>query len=715
MSTSLFSPFWYRVAELKPRLHSHVEIHRHNYRGEVWYILQDHASGRFQRFTPAAYFLIGLMDGKRIVEEIWEAGRSQLGDDAPTQEEMIHLLSQLHTVDVLQCDVPPDTAELLKRFEKRQSSKWKQNVRNPLFMRFSLLDPERFLIRFKLFARPFFGWIGAILWLGVVGIGIFLAGAHWPELTENITDRVLAPQNILLLWLTFPFLKIFHEFGHAFAVKVMGGEVHEMGVMMLVLTPVPYVDASSASAFHNKWERIRVGAAGMAVELFIAALALFAWINIEPGTIRAVLYNVIFLAGVSSILFNGNPLLRYDAYYMLGDLLEIPNLGQRGIQYVLYMVQRYLFGLRDMEPPLSVPGERVWFVVYTVLSFTYRMFIYAGIIIFIASKFFVVGVMMGGWAVISMFIVPGAKGIRFLISSPRLGRKRARAILASSFILAGIVAIVLFVPVPLSTLAEGVLWVPEQSFVRAGTDGFVNRIVATPGNQVKPGEPLIECSDPLLPANIRVLESRLRELKALYETQVLSDRVKAAVTNEEMKHVKGQLEDARRRADDLTIRSSTGGIFLMPMAQDLPGRFVRRGELLGYVLDRSTITARVVVSQSDVDFVRQQTVGVKIRFPEKISKTVPAVIRRELPAATDQLPSRVLSQQGGGEIAIDPRDTEGVRAFQKLFLFDIELPDLGGLYNVGGRVHVRFDHGQEPLLWRWYRSIRQLFLRRFSV
>jgi len=715
MVTSLFSPSWYRVAALKPRLRSHVEIHRHNYREEIWYILQDHASGRFQRFTPAAYLFIGLMDGQRTVEEIWEAGRVRLGEDSPTQEEVIRLLSQLHAVDVLQCDVPPDTAELLKRFEKRQSSKWKQNVRNPLWMRFSLLDPERFLIRFQPFARPFFSWLGALLWLGVVGTGIFLAGVHWPELTENIMDRVLAPQNILLLWLTYPFLKVFHEFGHAFAVKVMGGEVHEMGVMLLVLTPIPYVDASSASAFHNKWERIRVSAAGLAVELFVAALALFVWINIEPGPIRAVLYNLIFLAGVSSLLFNGNPLLRYDAYYMLGDLLEIPNLGQRGIQYVVYLAQRYLFGLRDMEPPMSVSGERVWFVIYTVLSFTYRIFIYAGIVLFIASKFFVMGVMIAGWAVVSMFIVPGAKGIRFLLSSPRLGRKRARAILATIFILASIAAIVLLIPVPLSTLAEGVIWVPEQSFVRAGTDGFVNRIIATSGNQVGPGELLIECSDPILPANIRVLESRLKELKALYETQVLSDRVKAAVTHEEMEHVKGQLEDARRRADELTIRSSTGGFFLIPMAQDLPGRFVRRGELLGYVLDRSTITARVVVSQSDVDFVRQRTLGVKIRFSEKLAKTVPAVIRREVPAATDQLPSRVLSQQGGGEIAIDPRDMQGVKAFQKLFLFDIELPDLGGLYNVGGRVHIRFDHGKEPLIWRWYRSIRQLFLRRFNV
>jgi len=692
-----------------------VEIHRHNYRGELWYVLQDHATGRFQRFTQAAYLLIGLMDGKRTVQEIWENVRSRLEEDAPTQEEMIRLLSQLHSVDVLQCDVPPDTAELLKRFEKRQSSKWKQNIRNPLAMRFSILDPEGFLTRFQLLGRLTFSWLGAILWLAVVGTGIFLVGVHWPELTENITDRVLVPKNLVLMWLTFPVLKAFHEFGHAFAIKRMGGEVHEMGIMFLVLTPIPYVDASSASAFRTKWERIMVGAAGMALELFIAAIALFIWINVEPGTVRAILYNIIFIAGVSSLLFNGNPLLRYDAYYMLGDLLEIPNLGPRGLQYLGYLAQHYLFGLRDVEPPLSTSGERIWFVIYSSTSFVYRMVIYASIILFIASKFFVAGVVLAGWAVVSMILWPATKGIKFLFSSPRLGRKRARAIMASSFTMGSIAAIVLLVPVPLSTLAEGVIWVPEQSFVRAGTDGFVNRIIATPGNQIRSGELLIECSDPLLPANIRVLESRLRELKALYETQVLSDRVKAAVTNEEMKHVKGQLEDARRRADDLTIRSLTDGLFLIPMVQDLPGRFVRRGELLGYVIDRSTITARVVVSQSDVDFVRQRTVGVKIRFPEKLSKAVPAVIRREVPAATDQLPSRVLSQQGGGEIAIDPRDMQGVKAFQKLFLFDIELPDLGGLYNVGGRIHVRFDHGQEPLIWRWYRSIRQLFLKRFNV
>jgi len=715
MVQSLYSPSWYRVAGLKPRLRSHVEIHRHKYRGEIWYVLQDHATGRFQRFTPAAYFLIGLMDGQRPVQNIWEAGRARLGDDAPTQEEMIRLLGQLHAVDVMQCDVSPDTAEMLKRFDKRQSRKWFQNVRNPMAMRFSLLDPERFLVRFRSLASPFFGWFGALLWLAVVGTGIFLAGVHWSELTENITDRVLAPQNLVLLWLTFPFLKAFHEFGHAFAVKVFGGEVHEMGIMFLVLTPIPYVDASAATAFRAKGERLVVGGAGMAVELFIAAIALFLWIHVQPGPMRGVLYNVIFIAGVSSLLFNGNPLLRYDSYYMLGDLLEIPNLGTRGNRYIGYLLQRYLFGLADVERPITARGERFWFVIYTFASFIYRIFIYVSIALFIASKFFVAGIVLAGWAVFTMFILPAAKGLKFLFSSPKLHKNRARAIMATAFILIVVGAVVSYVPIPLSTRAEGVIWIPEQSYVRAGTEGFIVGLKAAPGSRVKLGDTLVECSDFLLPPQIQVLESQLRELQVAYDTQVLTDRVKAEITKEEIKQVTANLERARERIADLTVHSLTDGVFLSPMAQDLPGRFVRRGELLGYVVDRSTIAARVVVTQEDVDYVRQKTHGVQMRLPEKIGEAVPVVIKREVPAATDQLPSITLSQQGGGEIAVDPRDTQGMKAFQKIFMFDLELPEHEKFYHVGGRIYVRFDHGWEPLIWRWYRSARQVFLKRFNV
>ncbi|MFC1581219.1 peptidase M50, partial [Thermodesulfobacteriota bacterium] len=300
-------------------------------------------------------------------------------------------------------------------------------------------------------------------------------------------------------------------------------------------------------------------------------------------------------------------------------------------------------------------------------------------------------------------------------ASPRLRQVRARAVIVAAAVMAGIIALLTLVPVPLSTRTEGILWIPEQSFIRAGTDGFVEKFIAAPGALVRERDPLILCRDPLLPAEIRVLESKLKELEALYDTQRVSDRVKVEITREEMGQITAELEDARERENKLTIRSSATGTFVVPMAQDLPGQFIKRGELVGYVLDRSEIVARVVVAQPDVGFVRNRTRGVKIRFPESIEQTFPAVIRREVPEATDQLPGRALGIEGGGEIAIDPRDVLGVKAFQKVFLFDIVLPSYKGLYNVGGRVYVRFDHGKEPIVQRWYRGLRRLFLSRFRL
>jgi putative peptide zinc metalloprotease protein len=715
MSTSPFSPSWYRVAGLCPRLRSHLDIHRHHYRGERWYVLQDHASGKFQRLTPAAHMLVGLMDGKRTVQEIWETTRLHLQEEAPTQDEVIQLLSQLHAADALQVDTIPDTTELTRRYEKQRGLKLKQNLRSPLFMRFALFDPERLLVRFQHLARPFFGWFGLLIWLALVGPALFQVGVHWSALTENLADRVLAPQNLLVMWLIYPILKTLHEFGHAFAVKIRGGEVHEMGIMLLVFTPIPYVDASAASAFRKKSERIIVGAAGMLIEIFCAAIAVLVWANAEPGPVRAVAFNVIFIAGVSSLLFNGNPLLRYDAYYILSDLLEIPNLGPRGNRYVMYLIQRYLFGLSNVEPPVSTAGERAWFVGYTIAAVVYRLFIYASIVLFVASRFFFVGVLFACWALFNMLVMPLFKALKFIVASPRLQRRRFQAVLVSAAAACGLAALIAVVPVPLSTISEGVVWIPEASFVRAGTDGFVKEIVTPAKTRVLKGQPLVQCEDPFLPAEIQVLRAQLEGLRAIYDAQFTTDLVAAKITEEEIENVTAQLDDALQRAAEQTIRSGTDGVFILPHQADLPGRFVRRGDLVGYVLSPGAITARVVVNQTDIDLVRRRTREVAMRFPEAVDRCVSSRIFREVPAATDQLPSRTLSLEGGGEIAIDPRDASGTRTFQKIFLFDVALPADAPLYNIGGRVYVRFDHGSEPLVWRWYRSIRQLFLRRFNV
>src|SRR5215510_6620361 len=422
MSEVFFSSTWYRVASLRPRLRRHAQIHRHHYRGQLWYILQDHASQRVHRFSPAAYCVIGLMDGKRTVEALWEVASARLGDDAPTQDEVIQLLTHLHAADVLQCDVPPDTAELLLRYERQRRGTWQNRLLSPFVVRLPLFDPERFLQRLLPWIRPFFGGLCLLLWLLVVGTAVLLAAVHWHDLTEDFMDRVLVPHNLLLLWLVFPVLKTLHEFGHAFATKIYGGEVHEMGVMFLVFTPCPYVDASAASAFRAKWHRIMVGAAGMIVELFLAALALFVWLNVEPGVVRAVTYNVMFIAGISTVLFNGNPLLRYDGYYMFADYLEIPNLRVRARAYLHYLWERYAFGHREAEAEMATPGERGWFVCYGLMALVYRAVVFVAVAIYIADRFFFLGVIVAIGGLVVGGAAPLVRLLAYLSTSPRLRR-----------------------------------------------------------------------------------------------------------------------------------------------------------------------------------------------------------------------------------------------------------------------------------------------------
>src|SRR5437762_3437747 len=220
MSAPLLSNAWYRVAALKPRLRSHARLYRHRYRGEVWYLLQDPASGRVHRFTPAARTLIAAMDGARSVQEMWEIANRTLGERAPTQDQVIQLLGQLHAADLLQSDVTPDVAELFARGEREVKARRQRSFANPMALRIPLWDPDAFLGRIRgLIGLVWSGW-GGMLWLAIVLPALFLMPMHWPELTNNFSDRVLAVDNLVALYLVFPVIKLLHELGHAPATKI---------------------------------------------------------------------------------------------------------------------------------------------------------------------------------------------------------------------------------------------------------------------------------------------------------------------------------------------------------------------------------------------------------------------------------------------------------------------------------------------------------------
>jgi len=715
MSEALFSPSWYRVATLAPRLRSHAQLHRHQYRGQTWYVLQDRSNERFHRFSPAAYAFIGLMDGQRTVQDIWELSSTKLGDDAPTQPEVVQLLSQLHAADVLQCDIPPDIAELLHRHERTQQKKWQRRLMSIFAWQFPLFDPERLLQTFVSLVRPFFGWGGAVLWLCIVIPAVLIGAAHWSDLTANIIDRMTTPQNLVLLWFLFPIIKALHEFGHAFAVKVFGGEVHEMGMMVLVLSPVPYVDASASSAFPSKWQRAFVGAAGMIVELVIASVAMFVWVSAEPGTVRLLAYNTIMIAGISTVMFNANPLLRFDGYYILADLIEIPNLRQRANQYLGYLCERYLFGRAEAQVPHATPGERAWFVGYAATSFIYRIFVVFAILMFLTDKLFVLGMFFAILTAFTWFVLPLGKGLSYLFTSPRIRRVRGRALAVSTGGIAIVLVALCFTPVPFRTRAEGVVWIPDEAIVRAGADGFVERVVGIPGSNVSRGDVLVVCYDSVLTTQVTVLEAQLREIEARIREQIPEHIAKAKMLEEEQHYIEEKLARTREQVQDLVMTAKVDGTLVLPRAEDLPGRFVHRGDVLAHVVDLNTLTVRTIVDQSDIDLIRHSTKSVQVRLAERLASPIDAGVTRLVPAASDELPSPALGSGGGGQVPMDPKDPKGQKAMRKVFQVDLQLPVELGLVNVGGRVYVRFDHGWEPLMVQWYRQGRQLFLSRFNV
>jgi len=323
-------------------------------------------------------------------------------------------------------------------------------------------------------------------------------------------------------------------------------------------------------------------------------------------------------------------------------------------------------------------------------------------------------VLLAIWVVAASILFPLYKGLAYVATSPKLQRRRNRAVTVTAGAILSAALLLFAVPLPHWTSAQGVTWAPEDAVIHAGTDGFVRRVAAAPGAVVRRGRALIETDDPYLPPRIRALEAQLRLLDVRAQAELAVDRVRREITLEEMKTVRAELALARERAAELTIVSPADGVFLLEGAQDFPERYLRKGQLVGFVVSPVVATVRVLVSQDDVDLVRARTERVEVKLASHLGETLDARLRREVPAASARLPNPALSTQGGGLVAIDPSQPDTPTALERWFEFELELP-AERARALGERVYVRFEHGWEPLGWRMLRSLRQVFMRRFAL
>lgn len=704
---------WYRVAALKPRLHAHVRLHRHVYRGQVWHVLDDPIAHRQHRLDTATWRVLRCFDGRRSVAQIWEA--AQQAPDAPTQDEIVHLLGQLNASDLLGFDVTPDVQELFERGQKQRRQRWRSRLLNPMSLRFPLWDPDAWLGRRVDALRHVPSIVVALAWLAVVVPALAALPSHWAELSHGFADRVLAMDNLLLLAVVFPLLKAAHELAHAWAVKLRGGEVHEMGLMLLLFYPVPYVDASAANAFVHRRHRLLVGAAGMLAELWLAAVAFALWLVLEPGLARSIAFNAMLVGSVSTVAFNANPLLRYDGYYLLADALEMPNLGQRANAYWQALLSRHVFGAPATPRVARTRAEGRWLLVYAPVALGYRLWLTLTIAIFLSQHYFVLGVLLAAWSVFSSVLMPLGRGLRALLAGPQfqLRRLRVRLTLAATLLSLGMLLFML--PMPWHTPAQGVVSMPEGALLRAGADGWVQARPATPPASVGAGTLVLRQHAPELEAQLLAQAAKVEEIQAHVDASWSrpAEQARWADAAQRERAVMAQLEE---RHDQLGLRAHMPGRVVIEREQDLPGRYLKRGEVVGYVSGHATPQVKVVLTPLAAAAVRQGVVSVEVRLPQDSTTVHAARLLRQLPQASKVLPSAALGTAGGGRAPSDARHADGTQAMESLFELEVAVPGLAAPIEqaLGSRAWVRFEHEPQPLGWRWLRALRAQFLSQWT-
>jgi len=472
------------------------------------------------------------------------------------------------------------------------------------------------------------------------------------------------------------------------------------------------VDASAANAFARARDRAMVSAAGIVVELALASLALFAWTLLAPGLLRDAMVVVVLIGGVSTVLFNANPLLRLDGYYLLCDLLQLPNLALRSRAWWAAAWRR-LVGVEAQLPAGALAaGESKWLVLHAPASLLYRLGLLLGLVFWLGHASWLLGwlaaLAVAGWVV--------QAGVRALLrpaegaAEPGL---RRRALAAAAGVVVTSLLLLFVVPAPASVVARGIVWPPERAQLRPDSAGFAQPGLVPGGTEVAEGDVVATLADPALEAQREKAQSERAGLLTQQYQALLEDPARANDLNEQLARNEAELRRAEQQLDGLQVRARAAGRVVWTREEDVPGSYARRGAMLGYVLGPEPAQVRLALRDEDLLRVRGRVRAIEVRLADSPWTARPATLRSETPAATRQLPDAALGDREGGPVPVDPADKDGLRTLAPVFLFDVQVPGLGA-GRIGGRAWVKLVLPAEPVGLQVLHLARQLLLKQFS-
>jgi putative peptide zinc metalloprotease protein len=717
LHSPLSSPDWHRVAPLRPRLRPRVSVEGQWVRGQRWQVLRDDDTGQACRLNASAYRIAARFDGQHALQDLWPLLDQHA--EAPTQDDIVAVLRQLQQQHLIEFDDMPDfgampatAANTAKPHDEPKAPGQASSRKSLMAWRIPLGNPSRWLDRAEPLARAVFSAPGLAVWgLLVLGLlmGLFMHGA---ELQVHATTWMHTPRHLALSLVLYPVIKGLHELAHALAVRRWGGQVREAGITLLMLMPVPYVDASAANAFRHAWQRMLVSAAGIMAELAMAALGLWLWQATSDGLLHDAGFVVWFIACVSTLLFNANPLQRLDGYHVMTDALHLPNLATRSRQWWQARGQRWLSQHQEADAaqhqPAPAPGELPWLLIYAPLAWLYQLLLWGALVSWIGGVSSLLGLAGGALAVSYGLLRPAWSWARMawqaVLWRPR--DERAATLWRVALLLIPVVAMLL--PWPDSIVARGVVWAPDQALVRTEVEGFIQTVHHADGDAVHTGDLLVTLDNPRLLAERERVASQITQAE---QNQILGmsmdkDAAQSGKAQDELQSLQAELAHLDDQIEHLQVRALSAGQLVLPYQHDLPGRYLHRGDLLGHLLTRQPPTVRVAVREAEAVTLRQHLGDVSVRLSSLGEVAHPGTLVRDALGATRQLPSPALSDTLGGDIQTDPSDEHHVNTVRAVVMMDVRLDHAPTANRLGERAWVRFDQGWSPpvaQLWRWAR------------
>jgi putative peptide zinc metalloprotease protein len=714
-----FSESWHLVANLRVSLKTAVSVRKQYFRSEVWYKFHDPFTNQFFRMGPAGYRFIMYLRKDRTIEETWNYCIENDPANTPGQEQVIKLLSQLYSANLLHCQLPPDSAKLFSQYKKRKQKEIQSQLRSIMFIRIPLFDPEPALKYFMPLINLIVGWLGLIIWLTVITGALKMVFDRFDMVLDQF-QSILAPGNLFMLYAGIVLIKTVHELGHAIICKKYGGEVHTIGVMFLVFVPLPFMDASSSWGFRSRWHRILVSAGGIIFELFVAGICAFVWAKTGSGTVHSLAYNMMLVASVSTLLFNINPLLKLDGYYILSDILDIPNLHQRVKLHFTHIVERYIFGLSSSFSPSGNIKEAAILMTYGIPSFAYRLLIYTGIILFIADKFFIFGLILALSGIINWGLVPLIKFINYLFFSPKLIKNRFRAVFITFIVFTTIFSAISLIPFPKRFKAPGIIESANHTRVINQSPGYIQEILVPTGEQVRAGTDLVKLINHELELELQSSYAKQEEISAKLRKAVQESTADMLPLEKTLEAIKHKHKDIERKYSGLIIKARQDGTWIAPELEHHIGAWLNKGMEIGRIVDQTQYHFSAVVPQSEcANLFTNDEEKVEIRVFGQGDKNMPVNEYKIIPFQQDQLPSAAIGWQGGGEISTDPEDNKGLKTDKPFFQIiatidnDNNSPSAEFYHGISGKIRITMP--PVPLLKQVEQKLRQLFQERYQI